>query len=219
MSWHLDEQPPIPDDSIPVAPAHRPTWWTVRTVRYIAFMCAGLAVALSLVSTLVSWRSAEAANARAVEVERRLAALEEYVAGRGEYRDRETERLQGEIRDGICDLLDQLPPSPLLDVPRGKYSCGPGASPGLGTPQQPTAATPSPLDAGTSAPSPARAADDPEVPSPTPAEARPSSPADPLPGLPPSSSPSQPPAPPAAPEQAPGRGPIGALLCALPLLC
>lgn len=50
----------------------------------------------------------------------------QYVQGRGEYRDRETARLEEQIRTSICDLLDQLPEGGLLDRPREKYGCGPG---------------------------------------------------------------------------------------------
>jgi hypothetical protein len=61
----------------------------------------------------------------------RLASLEEYVEGRGEYRDREADALEGRmeesVRQGLCDLLDQFPgPSRFLDGPRAKYGCGPG---------------------------------------------------------------------------------------------
>lgn len=68
----------------------------------------------------------------AVQVHRtnaRLAALEEYVQGRGEFRDREADRLEERIRRGLCDLLDQLPAYPDLDRPRQKYGCGPGLDP------------------------------------------------------------------------------------------
>jgi hypothetical protein len=49
-----------------------------------------------------------------------------YVIGRGELRDRETVALKEQIRQSICDLLDQLPEGGLLDRPRNKYGCGPG---------------------------------------------------------------------------------------------
>lgn len=124
MSHHRPEGPSIPDDSAPVAPAHRPTWWTVRTVRAVAFACVGLAVALSLVSTLVSWRGAQAANARAVEVEQRLAALEEYVQGRGEFRDAEAERLGERIDRVVCDILGEFPAGDArADRLRVRYDC------------------------------------------------------------------------------------------------
>lgn len=48
------------------------------------------------------------------------------IAQRGERRDEENERLQDQIRQSTCDLLDQLPEGGLLDRPRSKYGCGPG---------------------------------------------------------------------------------------------
>jgi hypothetical protein len=51
---------------------------------------------------------------------------QQYVQGRGEYRDAEAQRLEESFRRGICDLLDQLPSGALLDRPRAKYDCGPG---------------------------------------------------------------------------------------------
>lgn len=50
----------------------------------------------------------------------------DYVQGRGAARDAENIRLKQDIRDGLCDLLDQLPASPVLQAPRDKYGCGPG---------------------------------------------------------------------------------------------
>jgi hypothetical protein len=49
-----------------------------------------------------------------------------YVVGRGEYRDREQARLQEQLRQSLCDLLDTLPEGGLLERPRAKYDCGPG---------------------------------------------------------------------------------------------
>lgn len=51
---------------------------------------------------------------------------QQYVEGRGEYRDREAARLEEQIRRSVCDLLDQLPEGGLLERPRTKYGCGPG---------------------------------------------------------------------------------------------
>jgi len=55
---------------------------------------------------------------------------QQYIEGRGEFRDREADRMEAEaqerLRIGICDLLDQLPEGGLLDRPRAKYGCGPG---------------------------------------------------------------------------------------------
>lgn len=51
---------------------------------------------------------------------------QQYVQGRGEFRDRENERTNQRINDAICDLLDQLPEGGLLERPRTKYGCGAG---------------------------------------------------------------------------------------------
>lgn len=54
----------------------------------------------------------------------------QYVQGRGEFRDAEAARMEAEsserIRQAMCDLLDQLPEGGLLERPRAKYDCGPG---------------------------------------------------------------------------------------------
>lgn len=62
----------------------------------------------------------------AQNVDRRLGRLEQYVQGRGEFRDQEQRRLEEQIRRSTCDLLDQLPQGGLLTKPRAKYHCGPG---------------------------------------------------------------------------------------------
>jgi hypothetical protein len=41
-------------------------------------------------------------------------------------RDAENARLHEQIRQSMCDLLDQLPEGGLLQRPREKYGCGPG---------------------------------------------------------------------------------------------
>lgn len=68
--------------------------------------------------------------AYSVRVDGRLAALEEYVEGKGERRDREAARAEEEskerTRQAMCDLLDQFPEGGLLVRPREKYGCGPG---------------------------------------------------------------------------------------------
>jgi len=52
---------------------------------------------------------------------------DEYVKGRGEYRDAETARMQQELNDLACGMLDTLPADePLLHPMRDKYHCGPG---------------------------------------------------------------------------------------------
>lgn len=122
-----DSDPLIPDDNAPVPPARtRPTWWVVYRVRTIAFTLVGLAVALSLASTYYSWRTAVEAEREAVRVNERLAELEEYVEGRGQYRDAETDRLERLIGGAICDLLESLPPVAVLEEPRQRWNCGPG---------------------------------------------------------------------------------------------
>lgn len=64
--------------------------------------------------------------AYAQQVNGRLSRLEQYVQGRGDYRDQEQKRLEEKIRRSTCDLLDQLPAGGLLERPRAKYHCGPG---------------------------------------------------------------------------------------------
>ena len=92
----------------------------------------GLVIALLVVSVL--------SVIYAIRVEQRLIALEDYVAGRGEFRDREAveleERLRESFRRGICDTLDQLPEGGPLDRPRTKYECGPGVPLALLTPEE-----------------------------------------------------------------------------------
>ncbi len=55
---------------------------------------------------------------------------DQYVKGRGEYRDREAARMEAEteerIRQSLCDLMDELPEGGQLERPRAKYGCGPG---------------------------------------------------------------------------------------------
>ena len=51
---------------------------------------------------------------------------QQYIEGRGQFRDRENDRTNQRINDAICDLLDQLPEGGLLERPRHKYGCGPG---------------------------------------------------------------------------------------------
>lgn len=61
---------------------------------------------------------------------------QQYVQGKGEQRDRENARLEEQQRQGICDLLDQLPEGGLLERPRTKYGCGPGIPLDELTPQE-----------------------------------------------------------------------------------
>ena len=90
-------------------------------------------VALLLVSTL--------SVIYAVRVEQRLITLEEYVQGRGEYRDREAARMEAEnterTRRAACDLLDTFPEGlPALERARNKYDCGPGIPLSLLAPEE-----------------------------------------------------------------------------------
>lgn len=54
----------------------------------------------------------------------------EYVKGRGKFRDAEAERAQQQtteqVRQSVCDVLDHLPAGGLLDPTREEYRCGPG---------------------------------------------------------------------------------------------
>ena len=90
-----------------------------RVLWVVAFVCI---VILSIVCGLLT--------VYAVRVDARIAALEEYVEGKGEQRDREAaalEKLMRELdRQSACDLLDQFPEGGWLDRPREKYNCGPG---------------------------------------------------------------------------------------------
>ena len=63
------------------------------------------------------------------ETNRRIERLEDYVAGRGEYRDREAARLKEELRRNWCEVLDNLPAAPSLDRLRTKFECEPAMAP------------------------------------------------------------------------------------------
>lgn len=62
----------------------------------------------------------------AVAADRRVSALEEYVAGRGVQRDAENQRLNDRLDRSLCNLLDRLPAYPDLESARAEYGCGPG---------------------------------------------------------------------------------------------
>lgn len=68
--------------------------------------------------------------AYSVRVDGRLAALEEYVEGRGEARDREAARAEAESKERnrqlACDMADKFPEGGGLDRLREAYGCGPG---------------------------------------------------------------------------------------------
>ncbi len=66
---------------------------------------------------------------------------QQYIEGRGEYRDREQARAEAEnverTRAAMCDLLDTFPEGvPSLQRARDKYQCGPGIPIGLLTPEE-----------------------------------------------------------------------------------
>lgn len=66
---------------------------------------------------------------------------QQYIEGRGEYRDRESARIAAEsterIRRATCDLLDTFPAGlPSLERARAKYGCGPGLPLSLLTPEE-----------------------------------------------------------------------------------
>lgn len=210
MTRHASRSgPSIPDDSAPVSPAHRPTRWTVRTVRGLGMIFLGLAVALGLLSTLVAYRvtqdaarQARDSQAQAAAVERRLQALEEYVAGKGKQRDADAQRQNQQFNQFVCDVLDQLPPGEVLDRVRGEYGCGPGL------PTKPAAATSSASAAPGNA---ASSAGRPVSTSPPLAASRSTEPG-------PTTTPTR--SSPAATSSAPGPQPADGLLCtALPIIC
>lgn len=80
--------------------------------------------------TIVGWQ--------AITTNQRLTAVESYVAGKGEQRDRENAELNDRIDKAVCLALDQFPASPRLDPVRRAYGCGPGLPPG----QPPATPTP-----------------------------------------------------------------------------
>lgn len=224
-----DVEPAISDDNAPVAPAHhRPTWWRVGRVRAIAFICVGLAVALSLASALLSWRAAQVSYAQAQAsaeqanaVDERLTVLEQDMAERKAQRDAERDQAaardaedQTRINATLCELLGQIPgDSTRLDPLRETLACDQIglAPPALLDAGQPSSDTTTASSAGTA---PATDAAAPE----------------PAPGTgvgavgvppPPTSAPASQPAPttaPAGPTDV-DRGVVGDLLCTLQLLC
>lgn len=126
---------------------------------------------------------------------------QQYIEGRGEFRDRESARLQQEITNAVCDLLDQLPEGGLLERPRDKYGCGPGIPlselpedvrrryQGEAAPAATAAPTPTtqPPMGAPAAPNPPRPAPNPppasNSPKPTPAAPTPLPPDDPIGGV------------------------------------
>lgn len=54
----------------------------------------------------------------------RLKMLEEYVQGRGEFRDAESERLEAFVNRVVCDILGEFPAGdPRADRLRERYNC------------------------------------------------------------------------------------------------
>jgi hypothetical protein len=100
-------------DAMEVTPPAAPTH-THRLPPPVRLAIVGLATAVALVIIALSLVGLAVYQA------------DQYVKGRGEYRDRENARLEEQIRRAQCDLLDQLPEGGLLELPREKYGCGPG---------------------------------------------------------------------------------------------
>ena len=61
-----------------------------------------------------------------LSVNERISRLEEFVAGKGTQRDAENRRLQQDISDAVCNVMDSLPAGGLFDPIREQYGCGPG---------------------------------------------------------------------------------------------
>ena len=190
----MDQEPPTA-----TAPTH-----SHRLPGSVRLAMAGLVAAVLLLAVAVGFLTVYVYQAN------------QYVQGRGEFRDAETARLEEQIRRSICDLLDQLPEGGLLDRPRAKYDCGPGLPAELLTPQEQARLAdrrPPPVTDG-----------EPQAPAP----AAPTAP-DVGPGLraavPPPPSPDvdvpppSPPAPPDAPPPAAEPAPLGDLVCALLPFC
>lgn len=120
-------------------------------------------------------------------------------------RDEQAARLQQSFRQGICDVMDQLPAGGLLERPREKYGCGPGI---------PLADLPPAVQQRYAPAAPSSPATHAEAPPPTGARAPRSTPTSPTTApTPPAPSPSAP-APPSTPPGGPG------LVCGLlPSLC
>lgn len=107
-AWPLrDTGPDIPEHDHGFADLPRIIWGLVALV-----------VALTLAVALLgaAWIRQQTYNDQ----------MRDYLSGRGEQRDRETQQLEQRITDAVCDLLDQLPEGGLLVRPREKYGCGPG---------------------------------------------------------------------------------------------
>lgn len=115
---------------------------------------------------------------------------QQYIQGKGEQRDRENAELQEQIRQSICDLLDQLPEGGLLERPRIKYDCGPGIPLEQLTPQEqaqvrarPTVPPPPPPMGSPAVPNPPRPSTGPVPPRTGPGPMSAPTPTPPPPGL------------------------------------
>ena len=97
------------EDGPPAAPAHTHRLPPVVRISVVGLVAATflLLIAVGLLSTYVYQQ-------------------QQYIQGKGVQRDRENARLHEQIRQSMCDLLDQLPEGGLLQRPRDKYGCGPG---------------------------------------------------------------------------------------------
>lgn len=187
---HPDEaRPAIPDDNAPLPPAHRPTRWTVRRGRAIAFFLLGLALAASLAALYLTYESAQhsaaqarSSSAQAAAVNRRLSVLEADLNERTRQRDAERDAAAAQaqadreqFRARFCEVLGELEVQfPKLDPLRRALNCStatPAAAPAgaaspparasPGPPSAPSTATPTPSPPPSAAPSSA-----PAVPSP-----------------------------------------------------
>jgi hypothetical protein len=215
VSGHRIRQPP--DE--PVGHTHRLPSWLIGSILVIGL---GLMAGLVLVAE------------QSIATNNRLAAVEEYVAGKGQQRDAENSALNQRIDDAVCQVLDQLPAGAALDPVRAQYGCGPGLT-------APAAGVTGPAATDTSAPArPTSTA----KPLPSTDAARPTGTAGATTGAPsttvpapsrtppattataPTSmaSPTEPTRPAPAPSSTsaaptPGRGPIAGLLCSLLPAC
>ena len=144
---------------------------------------------------------------------------DQYVKGRGVYRDQENARTNERINRAMCDLLDQLPEGGLLNRPRAKYGCGPGLPIDSLTPQEQaqlhsrTPAAPAPSQPQPLVPLPLPGGADPGVVPPQPGTLPPRT--GPGPGGP---TPTPPSPEPAAPTASP-LSPVTDLVCGLVDVC
>lgn len=211
-------RPPEP----PAGHSHRLPSWLIGSI---------LVVGLGLLAGIVIVAQ------QAIATNDRLAALEQYVAGKGEQRDAENTRQTERINQAVCNVLDQLPAGGRLDAVRERYDCGPGLPASSPAPSSPPASE-SPPAAETTVPPTAEQQtgdrDDSTTPRSTSSSTAPSgtapgasastpvtAPTAPPPASPaPTASPVPTGAPPPVPIPGPDRGPVTDLVCGLlPPLC